>query len=107
MPQEPKSVKESFIQFNIRLPEFVKKQMERAGKKNVRSQNEEAIYRLHNFTEHEVMIADHTFQKQLLMAAFFMSFNEQLFCSRPALALNTACLRSPCESLQRRHVRKI
>lgn len=58
MPQEPKSVKESFIQFNIRLPEFVKKQMERAGKKNVRSQNEEAIYRLHNFTEHEVMIAE-------------------------------------------------
>ena len=50
--------KEKFVQFNVRIPEFVKKIMEKAGKLNSRSQNQEAIYRLNNFTSHEAMIQE-------------------------------------------------
>lgn len=50
--------KENMVQFNIRIPEFVKKIMEKAGKLNSRSQNQEAIYRLNNFTSHEAMIQE-------------------------------------------------
>ena len=50
--------KENMVQFNVRIPEFVKKIMEKAGKLNSRSQNQEAIYRLNNFTSHEAMIQE-------------------------------------------------
>ncbi|MFX2257916.1 Arc family DNA-binding protein [Acinetobacter variabilis] len=50
--------KENMVQFNVRIPEFVKRIMEKAGKLNSRSQNQEAIYRLNNFTSHEAMIQE-------------------------------------------------
>lgn len=56
MSNELNPNKENMVQFNVRIPEFVKKIMEKAGKLNSRSQNQEAIYRLNNFTSHEDMI---------------------------------------------------
>ncbi|HBF66540.1 MAG TPA: hypothetical protein DDW34_13385 [Clostridium sp.] len=50
--------KENMVQFNVRIPEFVKRFLVQAGVKSVRSQNEEASYRLNNFTSHEAMIQE-------------------------------------------------
>lgn len=58
MPNDLIPNKENMVQFNVRIPEFVKKIMEKAGKLNSRSQNQEAIYRLNNFTSHEAMIQE-------------------------------------------------
>ena len=58
MSNELNPNKENMVQFNVRIPEFVKKIMEKAGKLNSRSQNQEAIYRLNNFTSHEAMIQE-------------------------------------------------
>lgn len=49
---------EKFIQFNVRIPEFVKRLMVKAGALNARSQNQEAVYRLNNFTSHEAMVQE-------------------------------------------------
>jgi len=58
MSNELNPNKENMVQFNVRIPEFVKKIMEKAGKLNSRAQNQEAIYRLNNFTSHEAMIQE-------------------------------------------------
>lgn len=46
------------IQFNIRIPKLIKAKLEKAGAKSRRSQNEEMLYRLDNFTDHEQMISE-------------------------------------------------
>lgn len=63
MPDKTKTMNERFVQFNVRIPEFVKKLMVQAGESNARSQNQEAVYRLNNFTSHEAMI--HEIRKEM------------------------------------------
>lgn len=46
------------IQFNIRIPKLIKAKLEKACEKSRRSQNEETLYRLDNFTDHEQMISE-------------------------------------------------
>lgn len=56
------------IQFNLRIPKLIKAKLGKAGDKSRRSQNEEMLYRLDNFTDHEQMISEMRQQMQEIKA---------------------------------------